>query len=100
MKEKTKMITLPCNCRCCMFVAEKSIWEDGDVYYNLSIQDSRYGHNYNTIWGRMKRAFRILFGKPIYYNDVFMEGEEAFSKFIEDLLALKKFQNDEEGFSS
>lgn len=100
MNEKTKMVTLPCNCRCCMFVAEKSVWDDGDVYYNLSIQDSRYDHNYNTIWGRIKRAFRILFGKPIYYNAVLMEGEEAFSKFLEDLAALKKFQYEEDASSN
>ena len=31
MEKKSKMITVPCDCRCCMFVVEKTIWEDGDV---------------------------------------------------------------------
>ena len=51
MKEKRKMITLPCDCKCCMLVIEKTVWEDGDIDYNISIQDSRYDHNYNTLWG-------------------------------------------------
>lgn len=77
MKEKRKIITLPCDCKCCMFVIEKTVWEDGDINYDISIQDSRYDHNYNTIWGRIKRATKILFGKPIYYSDVHLEGTEG-----------------------
>lgn len=88
MKEKHKMITVPCDCKCCMLVIEKTVWEDGDRNYNISIQDSRYDHNFNTLWGRVKRAAKILFGKPIYYNDVHLEGEETFQKLIEDMNAL------------
>jgi len=71
-----------------MLVIEKTVWEDGDRNYNISIQDSRYDHNFNTLWGRVKRAAKILFGKPIYYNDVHLEGEETFQKLIEDMNAL------------
>ena len=45
MDRKEKIIVLPCDCRCCMFVVEKIVWEDGDVAYNISIKDSRYDHN-------------------------------------------------------
>lgn len=89
MKEKSKMITLRCECKCCMLVIEKSVWDDGDIDYDISIQDSRYDHNYNTFWGRLKRAFKILFGKPVYYNDVYIEDEETFNKLIEDMIELK-----------
>ena len=41
MKEKSKMIVLPCDCKCCMLVIEKTVWEDNDVSYDISIQDSR-----------------------------------------------------------
>ena len=78
------MITLPCDCKCCMLVIEKTAWENGDINY-ISIQDSRYDHNYNTLWGRVKRAAKILFGKPIYYNDVHLEGEETFKKLVKDM---------------
>jgi len=71
-----------------MFVVEKTKWEDGDISYNITVQDSRYDHNYNTVWGRIKRATKILFGKPVYYNDVYIEGEERFKKLVDDLKAL------------
>ena len=73
MKEKSKMIMLPCDCKCCMLAIEKTVWEDNDVSYDISIQDSRYDHNYNTVWGRIKRAVKILLGKPIYYSDLHLD---------------------------
>ena len=97
MKEKSKMITLPCDCKCCMFVIEKTVWEDGDINYNITIQDARYDHNYNTLWGRIKRATKILFGKPVYYNDVYLDGEEKFWKLAKDMDELAKSTLSEEG---
>ena len=97
MKEKSKTITLPCDCKCCMFVVEKTVWEDGDTNYNITIQDSRYDHNYNTIWGRIKRAAKILFGKPIYYSDVYLDNENAFKKLVKDMDELSNSNLGEEG---
>lgn len=97
MTQKSRRITLPCDCKCCMFVVEKTIWEDGDINYNISIQDSRYDHNYNTLWGRIKRAAKTLFGKPIYYNDVHLEGEETFQQLVEGINELAKSNLSEEG---
>ena len=90
MKSKNKMVTLPCDCKCCMLVVEKTVWEDGDISYDISVQDSKYDHNYNTPWGRIKRAVRILFGKPIYYNDTHLEGTERFEKFVDEINNLIK----------
>ena len=88
------MIVLPCDCKCCMFVIEKTAWEDGEINYNISIQDSSYDHNYNTLWGRIKRAIKALSGKPIYFNDLFIEGEETFHKLVLDMEELEKFKYD------
>ena len=96
MKKKSQLIVLPCDCKCCMFVIEKTVWEDSSIDYDISIQDSRYDHNYNTLWGRMKRAVKILFGKPIYYNDVYLNGEETFNQLIEDMNRLKELRFSEE----
>lgn len=85
MEKKSKIITLPCDCRCCMLVVEKTAWEDGSVDYNISVQDSRYDHNNNTLWGRIKGAVKVLFGKPVRYNDICLEGTENFAKFVKDL---------------
>ena len=90
MNRKSKMITLPCDCKCCMFVIEKTQWEDGDISYNITVQDSRYDHNFNTLWGRLKRAASVLLGKPIYYNDVHLEGTERFEQFVQEMQDLAK----------
>lgn len=97
MNEKSKLLVLPCDCKCCMFVVEKTMLEDGDVNYNITIQDSRYDHNYNTLWGRIKRAAKILFGKPIYYSDVHLNDEATFLKLVKDLDELAKTNLEEEG---
>jgi hypothetical protein len=64
-----------------MFVVYKTEWEDGEVDYDISVQDSRYDHNYNTLWGRIRSVAKILFGKPVYYNDVYINDPEKFKKF-------------------
>jgi len=47
--------------------------------------------------GRIKRATRILFGKPIYYSDVYLDGEETFKKLVKDMDGLAKSNLSEEG---
>jgi len=74
-----------------MFAIEKTIWEDGDISYNISVQDSRYDHYYNSFWGRLKRAVKALFGKPVYFNDVHLEGEERYEKLVSDMMELISF---------
>jgi hypothetical protein len=71
-----------------MFVVDKTVWDNGEVDFNISVQDSRYDHNYTTLWGRLKTAMKILFGEPVYYSDVYIEGTEIFRKFVEDLNKL------------
>jgi hypothetical protein len=46
--------------------------------------------------GQVKSATKILFGKPIYYSDVYIGKPERFRKFISGLnklFALKKINN-------
>ena len=78
-----------------MFVVEKTKWADGDINYNITIQDSRYDHNYNTVWGRIKRAAKVLFGKPVYFNDVYIEGEESYKNLVADMTDLLNLNLDE-----
>jgi len=91
MNKDEDRIILPCDCKCCMFVVEKTMWEDGDTSYNISIQDSCYDHSHNTVWGRLRRAVMAFFGKPVYYNDVYLggeEGEEKYRKLVADMANL------------
>jgi len=88
MNKKETTVFLKCDCGCSMLVAERTEWEDGDIDYDISIQDSRYDHNYTTIWGRIKSAMKILSGKPVYYSDVYINGPEKFKEFVENLNKL------------
>ena len=90
MDSKSKIITLPCDCRCCMFVIEKAKWSDGAISYNITVQDSRYDKNFNTLWGRIKRAGRALFGKPVYFNDVSLDGEGGYRAFLKEMESLAR----------
>ena len=68
-----------------MFVAEKTIWKDGEIWYNITVQDSRYDRDNTTLWSRIKGAAKILFGKPVYYSDVVIESQERFKEFVDEL---------------
>jgi hypothetical protein len=86
-KRETSVL-LKCDCGCSMFVVERTVWDDGEINYNITVQDSRYDHNYTTVWGRIKIALKILFGKPVYYSDVYIGEPEKFHKFVAQLDAL------------
>ena len=88
MDKKETAIFMKCACGCSMLVVERTEWDNGDIDYDISVQDSRYDHNYTTIWGRIKSAMTILFGKPVYYSDVYIESPEKFRRFVEDLNKL------------
>ena len=83
--KREKSIYLKCDCNCSMFVIDKTIWSDGDISYNILVQDSRYDHNYTMVWGRIKSAFKILFGKPVYYSDVYIDNPEKFTDFVKQI---------------
>jgi hypothetical protein len=80
-----------------MLVVDKTVWENGEIDYDISVQDSRYDHNYTTLWGRIKTAFKILFGKPVYYSDVYIDKPEQFEEFAGKLNTLCR--QGKEGFS-
>ena len=83
-----------------MLVVEKSEWEDGEIDYNVSVQDSRYDHNYTTLWGRLKSAMKLLFGKPVYYSDVYIDEPERFIEFVKQLNVLCHYQGKNNGVAA
>ena len=86
--KKESSVRLKCSCGCSAVVVEKTKWDNGEIDYDISIQDSRYDHNYTTIWGRIKTAAKILFGKPVYYSDVYIDKPEEYKKFVEEMKTL------------
>lgn len=82
-------LILDCDDGCTMLVVDKYLfdYDGGTICYNLSMVDSRYS-NVNGLSGRIKRAWTALFGRPIYYNDIFIENELDIVKFNNDLTYL------------
>jgi hypothetical protein len=88
MNQKETTVILKGEYRRSMFVVEKSKWGDGEINYNISVQDFRYDRNCTTLWGRLKSALKILFGKPVYCNDIYIEEPERFIEFVKQLNVL------------
>ena len=90
IKRNQKTVTLRCECigQCAMLVIDKDIYDDNEIGYHISMQDSSYNHNYNTIWGRLKRACKALLGKRIYYNDICVDNPQNFINFVGELNEL------------
>jgi len=59
-----------------------------EIYYNICMQDSAFGVSPNTVFQRLKRAFKALFGKGVYYNDLYLNGEEQMIEFRDALNEL------------
>ena len=82
---ETEKIILPCDCQCCMLVIDK-YFLDEKYDYNISVQSSYY-QNPSSFISRIKAAFKILFGKPIYYNDAYIS-ENRMKLFYDKLTVL------------
>ena len=85
---KRSYVRVQCDCGCSVLEFFKDIWDDGEVNYNVCVLDSRYDHNVNSLFGRLRRAAGVLFGKPVYFNDVLLMPDE-FDKLLEDLRELR-----------
>jgi hypothetical protein len=98
LDKQEESVYLKCTCRCSMFVVDKTKWGDGEIWYNITVQDSRYDHKNTTFLGRVKSAFKILFGKPIYYSDVFLDDPNKYRQFVAQLqdLCEKESKDDEQ----
>lgn len=88
MNDKDMIVRVECDCKCAMVQFRRIEWDDGDVDYDISVLDSRYDHNVNGLFGRLRRAFGVLVGKPVYYNDVMMS-PERFGELVDRLQEMR-----------
>ena len=92
--QQESSVYLKCDCGCSVLVVDKTVWDDGEINYNITVQDSRYDHNYTTLLGRIKSAIKIMFGKPVYYSDIYIDRPEKFKKFVSKLNELYADEKD------
>jgi hypothetical protein len=84
----SKDIYLRCDDHAEMVVFSRHDWRDGDLDYELTIEDAYCGGDYMGIKGRFKRAWRAFWAKPIYYSGVYCQDGQRMRKFLEDCLSL------------
>jgi len=89
--KRERRVTRKCDCGCCMLVFEKTVWDDGMTWYDVSVQDSRYDHDANGILNRIRNALKVLFGKTVSWNDVFFENTEDFDELLWELDELREW---------
>lgn len=76
------------------YTYEKAIMKltDGQIKfdddYEINIQDDYIGGDYRGFFGRIKRAWRAFWDKPVVYTGIYCENKEKMKKFLIDCLTL------------
>lgn len=63
-------------------------YEDGDVDFEINIEDSYCGGYYSGIIGRFKRAWKSFFGKPVCYSGAYIENPDRVKDFLQKCMEL------------
>ena len=87
MGYKVRCVDIRCDDRAEVAVLMRSDWDDGDVWYELNIEDSYCGGRSN-IANRFKRAWCAFWDKPIYYSGIFVSDGARMKEFLTDCVAL------------
>ena len=86
---KQEHITLRCEDGAEVVVFTKYTYKyDNSIAYDISVEDSYTGGDYKGFFGRIKRAWRAFWDKPVVYTGIFCEDEKKMRKFLCDCLKL------------
>lgn len=66
-----------------------------DIDYEICIEDSYTGGDYKGFFGRIKRAWKAFWDKPVVYTGVYCDDKNKMKKFLTDCLALIDEENGE-----
>ena len=83
-----KTIYLRCEDNAEALVFSRYDYGNGEVDFEINIEDSYCGGDYMGIKGRFKRAWRAFFAKPVYYTGVYVESQERVRNFLEGCINL------------
>lgn len=59
-----------------------------DISYEICIKDDYTGGDYKGFFGRLKRAWRAFWDKPVVYTGIYCEDKEKMRKFLCNCLDL------------
>ena len=58
------------------------------ISYEICVEDSYIGGDYKGFFGRIKRAWRAFWDKPVVYTGIYCEDEDKMRKFLIDCLKV------------
>lgn len=86
---KQEQITLRCEDGAEAVVFTKYTYKyDNSIAYDISVEDSYIGGDYKGFFGRIKRAWKSFWDKPVVYTGIFCEDEYKMKHFLCDCLDL------------
>ena len=89
---KQEHITLRCEDGQEAVVFTKYHFNASDIYgnfnYEITIEDSYTGGDYKGFFGRIKRAWRAFWDKPVVYTGIYCEDERKMKHFLCSCLDL------------
>lgn len=94
---KPDTVTMRCDDNAEAVVFSRYDFGNGDINYEINIEDSYCGGDYMGIKGRFKRAWRAFFAKPIFYSGVFVEDGRRMQEFLDKCQDLMRKDNKDEG---
>lgn len=65
-----------------------AILDPDSISYEICIEDDYTGGDYKGFFGRIKRAWRAFWDKPVVYTGIYTEDKNKMRKFLCDCLDL------------
>lgn len=88
---KFDTVTLRCNDGAEAVVFTRYIYNSivkNNIDYEIIVEDSYTGGDYKGFFGRVKRAWRAFWDKPVVYTGIYCEDADKMRKFLQDCINL------------
>lgn len=71
-----------------IYTKDKPMSVEKEIDYEFTVEDSYAGGNYKGFFGRIKRAWRAFWDKPVVYTGIYCRDKDKMRKFLYDCLDL------------
>ena len=95
MKQKTVTIRCEDNAEAVVFtkyihnpILPNEVKFGKEVDFEINVEDSYVGGDYRGLLGRIKRAWRAFWAKPVVYTGIYCDNKDKMIKFLSDCLDL------------
>lgn len=86
--DQSKVVSLRCEDCAEVISLIRHNWSNGDVDYEIVVEDAYCGGGYSGFFGRIRRAWSAFWAQPISYTGVYIEGKDRVRDFLEECMQL------------